>query len=457
MTRIQQSISTCEQIGEVNLEKIALELEIPVEIYRKVVKPIFKKKNGFWNREKSRFFFSKQVKKRIAEIQRENNTEVRKSKIKALAMELQIDEEEIARKVDEKLNEIASRLMVVDECEFKPLMRDLQMNYKELLEFIDGLNRPDGYLILGDRIIFSKEKIQMEQAKLKQFVLDSFGHNDVLKISALAARLKSAPQMIIDIVKSHATEDDIQGLWLVEGEQFLTLQGIKNRMSRAEGFIELHTFIEERAVSEAELEFLENILKKLVEEKQLTGVYDEDNLIYQSQDLAGHASLITERERFLLEFLPHVEDLERAYAILKVILTKEDIHPGDIEEYDEILANTLRKIFNDETMIKRMVNNANKRLNLPRAQDDRFPSKRRKSRDEKGSADTKADNRIDLKEDEEIAGILNDFANWKEIILAIEQKKGEIVFMKKKLKLNPDDAESKQKLQSFMDYLGFSD
>ncbi len=457
MTRIQQSISTCEQIGEVNLEKIAKELEIPVEIYRKVVKPVFKKKNGFWNREKSRFFFSKQVKKRIAEIQRESNKEVRESKIKALAVELQIDEEEIALKVDEKLNAIASRLMVLDECEFKPLMRDLQMDYKELLEFIDSLNRPDGYLIVGNRIIFSKAKIEVELAKLEKFVMESYERNEVLKVSVLATRLKSAAQMIINIIKSNINEGRIKGLWLVENEMYLTLQGIKNRMGRAEGFIDLHSFIEERAVTETELDFLEHIVKDLLDEKQLKGVYDEDNLIYQSQDVAGQASLVTERERFLTEFLPHVEDLEMAYVILKEILTKDDIHPGDIEEYDDILAKTLRKIFSDETMIKRMVHNANQRLNRQRTQGEHHASRRKRSRKGKKSSDAKSENRIDLKEDEEIAGVLNDFANWKEIILAIEQKKGEIVFLKKKLKLNPGDEESKQKLQSFMDYLGFSE
>ncbi|MHA1612880.1 MAG: hypothetical protein ACTSYU_12560, partial [Promethearchaeota archaeon] len=192
MTRIQQSISTSEQIGEVNIDKIASELKIPVEIYRKVVKPIFKKKNGFWNRDKTAFFFSKQVKRRIAEIQRENNQEVRESKIRDLATELQIDEEEIAQKVDEKLNTIAQRLMELDECEFKPLMRDLQMDYKEFLEFIDGLNRPDGYLIIGDRIIFNPKKIRAEQVKLERFVLESYGRNEILKIPILASRLKAS-------------------------------------------------------------------------------------------------------------------------------------------------------------------------------------------------------------------------------------------------------------------------
>ncbi|MHA1672038.1 MAG: hypothetical protein ACTSYI_00295 [Promethearchaeota archaeon] len=457
LTRIQQSISTCEQIGEVDLDKIASELEIPVEIYRKVVKPVFKKKNGFWNREKSRFFFSKQVKKRIAEIQRESNKEVRESKIKALAMELQIDEEEIASKVDEKLNTIASRLMTLDVCEFKPLMRDLQMDYKELLEFIDSLNRPDGYIIIGNRIIFSKAKIESELAKLEKFVLESYERNEVLKISVLATRLKCSAQMIIDIIKSHINEGDIKGLWLIEDELYLTLHGIKNRMGRAEGFIDLHSFIEERAVTETELDFLEHIIKDLIVEKQLKGVYDEDSLMYQSQDVAGQASLVTERERFLTEFLPHVEDLEMAYVFLKEILTKDDIHPGDIEEYDDILAKTLRKIFSDETMIKRMMHNANQRLNRLRTSGEHPASKIKRDRKGKKSSDAKSENRIDLKEDEEIAGVLNDFANWKEIILAIEQKKGEIVFMKKKLKRNPDDEETRQKLQSFMDYLGFSD
>lgn len=455
MTRIQQSITRCEQIGEANIEKIAGDLGIPVEIYRKVVKPAFKNKNGFWNRNQTVFYFSKYVKKRIAEIQTEPNPETRKQKIKSLAEELQIDESEITRKVDEKLNSIAARLETQDEFEIRPLMRDLQMDYKELLEFIDSLNRPDGYLILHNRIIFSKKRIEEEKAKLQEIVQQSAERSDYIKVSELAARLKCAPHLIKEILVAKYDKGDLSGLWLVPEEHFITTKGIESRMLKSEGYIDLHSFLEEKSVTEDDILFLEKILKRLLEDKILKGVYDETNHVYQNTELAGHASLITERERFISELTPHIEDLERAYVYLKEILTKEDIRPGDIEEYDEILDKTIRKMFDQGAMIKRMINNGNRRLNkFARKSEDADGKK--KGRKRKSTKSETPQKYIDLKEDEEVSVILNDFANWKEIIFAIEQKKGEIVFLKKKLKSNPEDAESKQKLKEILEYLQFN-
>ena len=63
----------------------------------------------------------------------------------------------------------------------------------------------------------------------------------------------------------------------------------------------------------------------------------------------------------------------------------------------------------------------------------------------------------DFADDEIIASLMNDFNNWKTLILAIEQKAGEIVFLRKKIKSNPDDTENKTKLNQTLEYLGFLD
>ncbi|WP_457559699.1 hypothetical protein [Candidatus Harpocratesius sp.] len=457
MTRIQQSIRTSEQIGEANLEKISKQLGIPVEIYRKVVKPIFTKKNGFWNRNNTVFYFSKYVKKRIAEIQSEPNVDIRKSKIHALAEELQIGEEEISQKVDEKLDKIAKELMNVDEVEIKPLMRDLQMDYSELLQFIDSLGHPDGYLILDNKIIFSAKRIQEEKSKISSMILKQAARNNILDVARLSSRNKVAPQLLIEAIQQNKSSGKIQGLWLQENERFLTIKGIYNRMKNAEGYIDLNSFLEERTADEEEIEFLEGILKQLMDDHILSGVYDSSTKVYQNDDIASKASLITERERFTKEVLPLIEDLERAYTYLSEIFLKKDIHPGDIEEYDELLENTIRKIFNAEATIKRMINNANRRLNrdlLSSTHKKERSLKKQRSRNSRKKSTKKLFN---FKDDEDVSILLNDFANWKDLILAIEQKKGEIVFLKKKIKANPKDIESKNKLEKLLKYLGFTE
>lgn len=457
MTRIQQSIRTAEQLGEADIVKLAKKLDIPVEIYRKVVKPIFNKKNGFWNKNEDIFYFSKFVKKRINEIQSEPNPDIRKSQIKALAEELQIEEGEISKKVDEKLQKIGQMLMTADEVDIKPMMKDLQMDYNEFIQFIDSLGRSDGYIIINNKVIFSEKRIREEQQKIANAVLNRGKRADYLDVNRLSTQLKYAPQLISQAIDTLSQEGKISGIWLKKDEKFITSRGIQNRMLQAEGYIDLNTFFEERDLSEDEILFIEGILQQLLADKQLKGVYDAASKIYQDEDTASKASLVTERERFTKEILPHIEDLERAYNLLREIFLKEDIHPGDIEEYDEILEQTVRKIFNAEAMVKRMLNNANRRLS--RQLTSRKSSKAEKSSKRRGvKKPVKSKLKpFDFQEDEEVSVLLNDFKNWKELILAIEQKKGEIVFLKKKLKANPEDSEAAVKLKNTLEYLGFNE
>ena len=58
-------------------------------------------------------------------------------------------------------------------------------------------------------------------------------------------------------------------------------------------------------------------------------------------------------------------------------------------------------------------------------------------------------------DDEIVSQLLNDFANWKSLIWAISQKAGKIVVLKKKIKFNPDDQESRQELANIIEFLGF--
>ncbi|MHA1918674.1 MAG: hypothetical protein ACTSWX_02930, partial [Promethearchaeota archaeon] len=450
-TNIQQELLVCEQIGECNIEERAKKLGIPVSILKKITKEMFERKNGFWNKEEKVFYFSKYVKKRISSIQKELNPEKREKLINALAEELQIEKDEISQKVDEKLNKIGKILAEKDEFLINPVLRDLQMDYKEFLKFIDSLEKPDGYLIINDRIIFSKKRIDEEQEKLSNFIKDSIVNNDVTEVRRLVSKYKCAPQIIINIIENLLKNNEIIGLWIEENKKFLSERGIQNRMLNAKGYIDLKTIIEEISLSEQDLVKIEKILLELIEEKRISGVYDKESHIFQSDSIMGESDLKSEREHFKSEISPHLEDLERTYNILRDILMQDDISPNDIDSYEEILEETIRKILQDQATLKRIINNANSRINKRL----RKITKKKKRKGEKLDKENKLYQ--DFADDEIIASLMNDFNNWKTLILAIEQKAGEIVFLRKKIKSNPDDTENKTKLNQTLEYLGFLD
>ncbi len=450
-TNIQQELRICEQIGECNVEERAEKLGIPSSILLNITKNMYEHKNGFWNKEEKNFYFSKYVKKRISSIQNELNADKREELINSLADELQIDKDEISQKVDEKLNKIGKMLSEKDEFLINPILRDLQMDYKEFLKFIDSLERPDGYLVIQDKIIFSKEKIEEEQAKLSKSINEYVLNNDIIKINSLVSKYKCASQILLNIMNNLLKTNEISGIWLKDEEDFLSERGIQERMIKAKSYIDLNSIIEEITLSEEGLMFLEKILVELIEQKVLSGVYDPESHVFQSESILEDADLDNERDHFKSEISPFLENLERTYNILQDILLQKDLLPNDIDSYEEILEETIRKILQDQLVLKRIINNANSRINKSAQK----PGKKKAKKGRKSGKEDRPFN--NFADDEFIASLMNDFNNWKTLILAIEQKAGEIVFLRKKLKSNPEDPENKEKLKQILEYLGFSD
>ena len=451
-TRIQQMLHTCEQIGEFNLTTRATEMKIPVVILLRYTKEKFEHKNGFWNKDQTIFFYAKAIKKRINVIQTEANAEKRNLLIEALAEELQIEKEEIARKVDEKLNQLRNVLKNKEEFEIKPVIRDLQMDYKEFISFVNSFEKP--YLIVNNRILFSKKRIQEEENNITSSILRDSKSKPQLTMEHVASRLRCADKMVLRITKQLITEKKIEGVWIAENTIFLTETGIQARMMDSKSYIDIQSIIEEISPSEDDILLFEKLLRDLITKNSLKGVYDPETQIFQSDEIAGEANLIAERERFQKEITPHIDDLDRSYNMLKEIFMEKDLAPGDIDSYEQILEENIRKILNNQTFIKKLINNANHRLN-------RHIVRRRPTRGRRGTkqkAQEKAEEkRVSFEDDEIIASLINDFDNWKTLIIAIEQKAGQIVFLKKKLKSNAEDPDSQNKLNVILEYLGFAE
>ena len=179
----------------------------------------------------------------------------------------------------------------------------------------------------------------------------------------MAIRIKCGQLLLLKILNNLISKGEINGFWIEEKNKFITERGIKKRMIDAKGFIDLATIIPEITPTEEQVLYLEKILRDLIDKAQLKGVYNPETQLFQTNDLVGEANLNTERERFKAEINPYLEDMELSYALLKDILIRTDITPGDIDEYENILEENIKKILSRQTSIKRIVYNANQRLN----------------------------------------------------------------------------------------------
>jgi hypothetical protein len=452
-TRIQTYVRTSEQIGFFNLTKSVEKLSIPEKIISAVIKEMFTRKNGFWNSDGTIFYFGNYVKAKINKIQKEQDAKTRELMIEDLAKDLQIDKDEIAGKVNEKLHKIGKILADKDEAEINPLLRDLQMNYNEFIEFVESLEKP--YLVIHSKIIFSEKKIEEALGKVKNSIITESKKRNILQMQDVAARSKCSKKIVYDLIHGLIKEEEIKGLWLNDN-RFITEYGIQRRIDESKNYVDIYTLIAEKSVDEEEVKYLEEVLFSMMEAGTIKGVYH--GKVFQSDDIAVESSLQEEIERFTLEITPYMEEVEIAYELLKEIFINQDITPRQIDEYEKILEEIIRKILSAEPFLKRIINNANKRLKNQLREAEPYPKKRsKKSRKGKGKSEEPEFELPNIADGEIIKGLMDDFNNWKSLIFAVEQKAGQIVFLKKKLKSNPDHEESQKNLKEIYEYIGFTE
>jgi hypothetical protein len=144
--------------------------------------------------------------------------------------------------------------------------------------------------------------------------------------------------------------------------------------------------------------------------------------------------------------------MELTYNTLKEILMGTDILPNQIDDYEKLLEDTLRKVVQGESYLKRTINNAD--MKIRKKLGTVKPKKEKKSKISTTETEEEPEG-PSFKDDETVSQLLNDFANWKTLLMAIEQKAGQLIFLKKKLKTSPDDAESLKKFKGLAEYLGF--
>jgi len=441
-TRLEMYMRKASKIGMFSIPQASEDLEIPEKIIRDAIKGVFSKKNGFWNKNHSAFYYSKYIKSQIREIQNLKDMEKRNEKIDHLAEELNLDRDEISKKVDEKLHKIGKILKNKDEINIKKQLSNLQMEYDEFMDFVNSFGKP--YLIVRDKIIFNPHKIEKEKKNIKEKVKNEIYRTNEVNISNLAKRDRCSSDLIANFVQELLDAGKIEGIWLDENI-FLTRSGIENKILDSSTYIDLHSLVKERTLTPKEVEFVEDILNGLMERNQLQGIYDSETKTFTSNEMAGEVTLDKERERFVEEIQPYLNQLEFNYNFLQTILMNPDLTPSDINDYERIMEETMELVFNTKPVIQRLRNIINSNIRKMESP----PTYTVKENGEEKEVP------MDVDHDDVMSAMIENFENWKETMIAIEQKANTIIFLRKKLKSNPDDEERKRELNEILEYLGF--
>ena len=441
-TRIELLLKKCEQIGEYSTEEAVKELKISEKIIDYAIRGYFEHKNGFWNQSKTKFIYSKSIQKKINQIQKEKDAGRRDELITTLSKKLDIDAEELSKKVDEKLHNLGKILSTQDEIHIHEQLSNLQMSRKEFLGFIDGFGKQ--YLIVGDKIIFSEKKIEEEKKGIRKYIESEVAANSIINVQQLFARAKCSQNVLIEIINDLQNEERINGLWIDEF-QFLTEQGIKDRMMDTKGFIDLRIFIKDRMLVEKELQYIENILLDLIKTTRIKGDYDAEKRLFLSSEKVGISNLEREKDHAINEINTILESLEYKYMSIKEILMNFELKPSEIDQYRDILEKGIGEGIRFESALKRMINIGNSNVKNILKKDGI------QVKDEEGNIVSVTR----FEEHPEIKIALDDLNMWKDIFFAMDQKADNITYLRKRMRMDPENEDHGSKLNEIFEYLGF--
>ncbi len=429
-----------EVFGVIDIPGIQKELNIPKQIIKDVVVGVYNinTKSGLWDNDGDKFYFTQYLKDRIKKVEIIKEEQARKDAVEKLSEELNINVQEISRRMDDRTKNIAEAILKEDIVDIPAFQKQMGMSRTELLDYINRLDKP--FLVLDNSLILNETRIEMEKKNIKQDLLRYCQNHNDIKIKTLSSTFKVSEKIIIPMFEELVKEKQISGIWIGKNG-FLTEVGIRTRILSKKDFFSLYSIFGEIELNEEETKFVEAIIAELMEKGQLEGKYDIEQKVFESTNFSGSELVESAKSRFFDMINEYCSFFSNVYDYVKAILMETDLRPSDIDNYRAELDRVLKESVIWDRNLKRQLFAGNE---VYRKYLRNFP----------------ADSRPNVRKFEDLEDVKNKYNNfkaWKTLLDAVDQKAGEIIFLRKKIKMNPKDEEPKIKLHDIYEYLSFND
>lgn len=447
-TRLTNLFKEGQNMGFINLPKIVQSTEIPLEISKEILNEWLENKPGIWDKSESVFYFIKYIKLKVGNLFKSNDTVKLKEEINKLASTLNLDPILIEKKLNQEKADIISQIKEKPSIDINMYTNALGMGKADFIKFVNELNID--YLIEGNNMIFDKSKIEKRRKEVKDTILSDAEKRDYLDVVELSKRLRIGEQIIFQTIKGlydnqKQDKEHINGI-LIDDGLFITKQGIIKRILQNKEYISASTIIGERELTPDEQNYVIGILKQLIDEGKLVGTFDESSQEFKTEDLKLFKTFMDSKA--------NAEDLSKLYIkymrdtfkqVRDIFMNNETLKPGDLKRKDFLIKRVIEEFQNWEHNLNESIKNAEKSFKDIENLDDN---------------DTFADLvDFDKKETKKIDSqkILGLFGKWKQLIIDLEQHTPALGALKKKLKDNPEDAESKSKYDELIKKLHFDE
>lgn len=447
-TRLTNQFKDGQNIGFINLPKIIQSTEIPQEIVKEILTEWLENKPGIWDKSENIFYFVKYIKSKVADIVKNIDDAKSKEQINKLATNLNLDPTLIEKKLKQEKADIVSQIKEKPNIDINMYTKALGMGKADFIKFVNELNID--YLIEGNNMIFDKSKIEKRRKEVKDTILFDAEKRDYLDVVELSKRLRIGEQIILQTIKDvfdnqKQDKEHINGI-LIDDGLFITREGIVKRILQNKEYISASTIIKERELNVDEQKYVIGILKQLIEDGKLVGSFDEETQEFKTEDLKLFKSFMDSKT--------NAEDLCKLYEkymrdtfkqVRDIFMNNETLKPGDLKRKDFLIKRVIDEFQNWEHNLNESVKTVEKTYKDIENLDDN---------------DTFADIFDSEKEDTKKIDpqkILGLFGKWKQLIVDLEQNTPTLGALKKKLKDNPEDAESKSKYNDLIKKLHFDE
>ncbi|MHA1731979.1 MAG: hypothetical protein ACTSU5_08540, partial [Promethearchaeota archaeon] len=330
----------------------------------------------------------------------------------------------ISARLKAKQEKIGEKILGKESIDLLEYMKVLDMKKGELIRFVDSLNRP--YLELGNKIIFSPAKIKETKGKIRSDIIRDSRRSARLSLAALQGTYKLTSSTIGEILEELIEDGKVSGFW-INGDLFLTEFGIEQTLleQSTAGMFWIDDIFEDHELDDAERGLVEEVLQTLISKKALDGTYNSEDGSFFTFDAKEEMDKNMAIQGLDAVYNGIVEKVEGVMSdIGKLVLGAEGVKPQLMQKIEDTIEETVKKMVGWERELQNFVY--------------------RRSRFIPG-----------FKEDLEVKAYLEEFDGRKKLLWSLENKFPEIVGLKTRLKINPDNKDAKKELDILYRRFGF--
>ncbi|MHA1436909.1 MAG: hypothetical protein ACTSPD_04990 [Promethearchaeota archaeon] len=437
LIRVKTEIDNSKVIGFFDINRISDKLVMRKILLLDVLESYVDYRSGIWDKNKERFYYSKYLQKKIEKINLISENSEKEKQINLLANELNIDKNHILSKIDENYRLIGEEIKNQDEIKFSEYIEKTGFKKSLFMNFIDelGLN----YFIKGDILILSSKKIEEAKKDIKTMLIQKSKTENIISLG----NFEINSNLIEELIKDLQNDKKIKGIFYEENGdlQFYTEQGIKNLMLENSFLFSFHDLFYGKELNQKELIILKEIFEDLIKERKLRGIFDEETLTFSSDDIV----FANDYNSYLLEFSrrvnKYIQKFNSEFQLIKKILTKKNdtIYPQEIKVVQEAIDRINEKYIFWTNNLEAFI----RRLNVKLLKDQGYTLKRYKGLQEEKKQEIKS-----FAEDPEVYDLMKGFKDWIKLFNEIELKYRNIIFYQKRLITDPNNEESKEKLNA---------